>query len=723
MSEVQNQGGRFKGSYLDVMAGDLLRSRATKDMLPDSAPELPANDQWVAQAFLIALDRSGASSLSKEDRNFTKISSATIKYTDSSLGGNIAINPPPQFTPYCDPPSGGLFGSNDPFVPTSKDDTPFNTLLPNPANQNYGSLSYGQGHYYSEAIDDNSQIIHMRFGVTAYNSLTQFLTGFYNSGMATAARAGRFTDSGWQKLFTTVGEVIGLALAPLFIVPMVILATNRFFQQMLDIPATKFAYFKATMPMYWTAVSSIVNQMTTNMGLTGYFNTRQAKEILGKGNGLDEDGAPLQTVVSQYIQDGFMSETGVIDVRMIASRAKRMQQQFNIALDELFNKASDTASYEDLILQAYRNTREAGRKFDDGMLNPEDYLKKWADVWLGSDEKEIDQDIRNKPTIERNDDGTVKSVSPGSPKSFAQRLSDYYIAEAADGSDWVSFRVDYTGTVQESFSNNTSPSSLASTMNSISSKAREIRYSTADLNLFPGMETIKEALTSVMGGAASVLQLDGLAMLAGNAFVDIPDNWESSVASLPKSDYSITLISPYGNAVSQLMSIYIPLACLLAGALPLATGAQSHTHPFFCQLHDRGRSFIRYGVIDRLSISRGTSNLGFNNEGKAMAMEVSFSVKDLSSIVAIPITQQGFSLLNPLEGFLDDQTAFQDYMQSVCGMTLPDMIYPWSRLKYRANKKLTDIDTYFSAANLASKLTSFPGTGILNAIFQGTNRQ
>jgi hypothetical protein len=86
-----------------------------------------------------------------------------------------------------------------------------------------------------------------------------------------------------------------------------------------------------------------------------------------------------------------------------------------------------------------------------------------------------------------------------------------------------------------------------------------------------------------------------------------------------------------------MFNIYIPLAMIMAGALPLATGKQSYTSPFLCEVHDRGRLLTRLGIIDSLSITRGTSNLGFNNVGKAMSMEISFSVLDLSSIMSMPI--------------------------------------------------------------------------------------
>lgn len=47
------------------------------------------------------------------------------------------------------------------------------------------------GRKYSEAIDDNGQLIHMRFGLPQFNSLMTFFTGFYDSGASILSRTGR----------------------------------------------------------------------------------------------------------------------------------------------------------------------------------------------------------------------------------------------------------------------------------------------------------------------------------------------------------------------------------------------------------------------------------------------------------------------------------------------------------------------------------------------------
>src|SRR5690554_4414842 len=96
------------------------------------------DERWVRRAFLVS-DKN----LSRLDHRNSMWSDAEFKFVDMTLGGNYAINPPPQFTRFCDVP------------------------LPSRTKVN----GHGIGPYYSEAIDDTSQIVHFRMGEARFNNL------------------------------------------------------------------------------------------------------------------------------------------------------------------------------------------------------------------------------------------------------------------------------------------------------------------------------------------------------------------------------------------------------------------------------------------------------------------------------------------------------------------------------------------------------------------------
>ena len=141
-------------------------------------------------------------------------------------------------------------------------------------------------------------------------------------------------------------------------------------------------------------------------------------------------------------------------------------------------------------------------------------------------------------------------------------------AEFRDGSSFAAFRVDHTGSMQESFGTSVIESDLSQKLNGISSQIREARFSFAEGNIMGGLGGMVQG---AVGAAMDVGKglLDGatfglsniLSGLAGSGFIDIPKHWQSSTATLPRANYTIQLVSPYNNPISQMMNIYIPCIC------------------------------------------------------------------------------------------------------------------------------------------------------------------
>jgi hypothetical protein len=602
-----------RGSLIDGLASDLLLKRAPSN---ESTSDQLRNDQWIRQSFAVNTGDNGIVLLDRIDKINRSFSSASLKYTDSSIGGNTVLNPPPQFTRYSDIRDKGI------------------RLDAVEASTNFEPKELGMGRYYSEALDDNMQQIHFQFGVAQYNSFTQFFTGFY-------------TDDFFQKFLRLAGNIVGLALAPLMLIPMAIVFVGTAARYFLNWPSSKFYTMKPTMEMYWAAVNSMVNQIAINQGISPALDKAQTDQILGQEHKFNQSD---YSMFAALLPNEF-TKSGRIDIYAISTKAKRMQARYDYLRKERFENAvksgnvvDDKAYFgvvKDSLVDEKTNTSRHPYASQD--VSIENLIQRYFDkaaaiskfLNLGTPDSvegdfKLAKDVTDKDIKKDADGNTIYEIKL--PKAG---ILEHALANEGDGNQWVSFRVDYTGPVSESFSNSVAESTLASKLNSMSNSAREVRLNYGGLGKsVPGLDAAIGAVGTFVQGMAASIHVEGLAAFAGSAFVDIPKHWESSVANLPKSTYTMTLMSPYGNPVSQMFSIYVPLCALLAGALPLATGKQSHTSPFLCHLHDRGRSITRLGIIDSVSVTRGTSNLGWNNQGNPLAVEVSFSVLDLSSIVA-----------------------------------------------------------------------------------------
>lgn len=659
---------------------------------------------WAKQPFIV--NPKNLAKLDQQNRFFT---TASTKFVDTTLGGNMAINPPPQFTRFADPKVKGTF-----------------------------SASKGLGRYYSEKIDDNSQLINLRFGLPAFNSLSKFFSGFYNSAAGTLARTGRATS-----IFYDLGRVAGMVVGVIFWPLLAVSWVGQVTSWLLNKPSSKYCYLKPAMPLYWNAVQTIVNQIAVNRGIVPRIGGSDAANRIG--GPYEFDDAALKLLAAK-LPDIFKGD-GTVDVYAVSTRAQRLATKRYKAIRERADNMGNADFAK--VLQEVLNDKsvtDSGTSFE-----------KYRNAWLNS------QPSKPKSAT---DDKTAGNESADYTESGNAGFGDFLEAELNDGGAFVTFRVNSTGAVQESFNNSTGESDIASKINGASSSSRSTNFSFAGGNLIDSEMFGKLAgyLKDTVSGVMDSLNISGLAALTGAAYADIPEHWKNSVANLPHSSYSLTLGGPYGNPISQLMNIYIPLAMLLAGSLPLSTGRQSYTSPFVMEIYDKGRCQSRYAMIDSISITRGTSNLGFNSDGNFLQLDVTFTYKDLSSIMHMPIAE-GFSMSametginigaaigtvaggatgaavgttvgaaagatvdaakaigTTISTFFDDQTVFTDYMAVLGSQGLADQIYNYRRLKLNLTRSLTNLKTFFSAAHYASFVGDSIPARMISAIYKGTER-
>lgn len=586
---------------------------------------------------------------------------AALKFTDTTLGGNFAINPPPQFTEFADLRVKSRF-----------------------------SASEGMGRKYSEMIDDNSQLVHLRFGVPEYNSLTTFFTGFYDTAAGTLSRTGR-APGFFYRLGQVAGFVVTLPLAPLIL-------AGSIYRFLANKPASKFYYMKPTMPLYWNAVNSIANGIAVNMGMVPrVFSTDTNTSVNGEKtmknvesyndsqyfkdqpNYGKEDVALYHKILPSLFQEG-----GGIDIYAVANRAQRLADASHRRAIEWAEDVASPAelklNMQEFINEDIEDDKQAMRSLGGGNSGLAAYMHAWENVPAAS-----------QPVGSGDDDASTGAEIAGD-RSWFSKAESFFDAETRDGSQFVTFRVNHTGTASESFSNSFGESDLARSINGISADSRSKTFNFAGGN-FVDLPVIGDVLGAIGGfasGALDAIGMSGLVAMGGRAFVDIPEKWESATANLPTASYEMELRSPYGNKMSRFMNLWVPISMLLAGGLPKSTGKHSYDSPFLCQLFDKGRAQIRLGMIDSISITRGVGNLGWTKDHEALGVNVSFSVKDLSTVLHMPI--------NASPGLFDEDNAYTDYLAVLGSLSMADQIYVSRRLQLNLTRQMVDFKKWTSPA-------------------------
>lgn len=699
---------------------------------------------WVRELFAVGQDK--LDGLSLAERNW---STADFKFNDTGMGGSIVINPLPQPTPWTDPITNPvLISRNEP----------------------------GLGAYFSETFDDNYRVVTFRFGTMAFTSFLGFLFNMYHPGAAALVNKGRVHEVIFQ-----IGRIIGFG-ASLIAWPLHAMALlGQAVSYLMRKPTSRYAYLKPGMTQYWGAAQTLLNHFMVNLGLAG--NTKDYVEEFSKNpNDLGavytpdraEREAAAKAFPDLFGQNGIQSRINGtpgahLDIIAVANRGQRLAIHRRNIMEKFL--AKDRAALLPTIEAMYMGTKgRAGKSLSDifalwqkaSIYNPDSssggVLGGGIGIGLGSQAQPTTDENGNvlpassppsTPPVEGG--GTVSNDSADAPgvaefESGMPSLLEYFKTELEEGSAFVSFRVDDTGPVSETFSNSYRASELAEKINSTSASARSTYFNLAGGNLGDNavvniMESIVGGLKSLTEGVVTGIGLEGLLIAGGGGMVTMPKYWESSEVTLPKASYSFTLTSRYANRRSALQDIYMPLACILAGAMSQAVGKHSYSAPFYCEFYDRGRMQSRFAAIDSLTITRGDGTVGFTPEGLLMSCTVSFTLAAMEEHVSMPLSEK-FSLTETFgtllgatlitgrpdaaalgaigtqlaRGLFDDDNQLMDWLAVLTGVSLNEQYYIGAKLRRRIQQKKLDLTSAFSTPAMGSFLSETTVGSMLSAL-------
>lgn len=652
----------------------------------EASDATPLNDTWAFSAFMLG-DLGFTDPVDVQNSNF---SSASTKFTDGRFGCNIGVNCYPQFTPYADwPDPGRLSTRSEPSIYDSQGD-------------------YGLGTYWSELFDDTAQIIYVSPGVPEFNSLLSFFTGAFNHKTSVLARTGR-----WPSLFYDVANWFGqftiLTSFPLIVIPLITyrLADFFFFRQ-----SAKFYHHRPTPHLYWGAVNTLVNQMAINEGIYPRIQNENKEEAarLGKPLKLDQQ----QMDIYHKLAPDIFTKENYIDVFALATRAQRMANQ---AMEDEFAAINDMTP-TDYVGWLKKETTGDGRlskrfvnKTGDVSFGAllDQYIKWPVYNKSGSRDESVAEDPRL--VLEGQAENEAVMYSNSTFRKFGDSLNAVY----RQGANFAIFRVENTGATSESFMSSSQQSELASKLNGVSNSFAQKRFTLGNGAAFGDiaegvMGAVQDVAQGFIGGLTMGLP-DALTGLMGEGYLDIPEHWANSSASLPTMRYKMILDVPYSNALARTMGLYVPFCMVAALFWPKALGRQSYGSPFIAKVWDPGRVQSPLCLPVSLSIQRGTGGLGFTTDKKPTRFELSFEFKDLATILPMPVYTGAWDSTD--RTLIDEESTITNYLAAVTGMSIYDQIYPMAKAKVRLAKMLMNVGKFTSPAYWASAIHDTTTQGIL----------
>jgi len=205
------------------------------------------------------------------------------------------------------------------------------------------------------------------------------------------------------------------------------------------------------------------------------------------------------------------------------------------------------------------------------------------------------------------------------------------------------------------------------------------------------------------------------------AQIDSPKRWGSSNASLSNMRFKLELRCGYGNNLSYLQDIVVPTCMMLCAGLPRGAGPQSFGSPFYVEYYSKGRGQSCVGLITSISIERGVGNKGWTRKGFPLGVDINVEITDMTDVVFSP-TVANVSILgkwiNPME-----ENAMGDYLAVMSALGINEQIYLLPRLKRRANKFISEFNSWTSPSRWAAlSVETFPGR-IINAFSDQMSRR
>lgn len=273
----------------------------------------------------------------------------------------------------------------------------------------------------------------------------------------------------------------------------------------------------------------------------------------------------------------------------------------------------------------------------------------------------------------------------------------------------IPFYLDSETSISESFSNSTTQSMIASTVNSISDMGKELNFlmgysmSGTDIlstnaDIADSVEALQSEVSRILGSGNMLGALaNHLTTVAAGGRIIFPEIWADS--SFSRSyNCNFKFVSPDPSPLSIYLNVIVPLLHLIGLVAPqsLDKNPNGYTNPFLVRAIYKGFFNIDMGIITDMSVNKG-AECQWTPDGIPTSIEVSITIKDLYQVMSItPTTATNFAYdtLN--------NTALMDYIANLCGINIfkPEIVRIIDMWKVNnINNRVTD-----SYRNIWSKI-------------------
>ena len=327
-------------------------------------------------------------------------------------------------------------------------------------------------------------------------------------------------------------------------------------------------------------------------------------------------------------------------------------------------------------------------------------------------------------------------------------FSNYFYKNTLGTMQSLFFYCDAIDSVSESFSNDTTQSSLASQVNGYSDQIKEIQFllgngggmasslltniqnelgnTNGDGNWMSSLgESFVGLLTNSIGGENSLINKwvtdSTLAAVAAGGKIIFPEIWSDSQYSKSYS-IDIKLRSPDHDSLSIFLNVLKPYCKLLALTMPRAfrgidgndIDPNGYGSPFLVKAACKGLFNIDMGIITSLSVTKGAS-CAWNDDGLPTQIDVSLEIKDLYSTLAMSgYGNMSIDIFSNFSNILDatKNAVYLDFLANMAGLNVNEML-PMTSLKNEyyglkgyVNTALSTASTRFDqwVANTVSKM-------------------